>query len=600
MSVFENIQSIIQPNDRSAIELERAMSNKLIELQALFEISQILNSSLNLKSILDNMLLTPMGKMMISKGIILLSEGHEVFTIETLKGLPRNLIGKSMKIDANFRSPVFINELDECTDTWISYFKELTIEVLLPISSNKKNLGLIGFGRKIGGHDFNQPELDFLNSLSNIAATSIENGLMFQELNDVNKTLDKKIQQLKTLFEIGKELNSTLEIDKILNLLLYAIMGEMVVNRISILLKQEDGTMQPLISKGIGEIECEIHNMLTDEIQTSLNTIDIPIILDRLDSETHSSLKNFENINFQVLVPMRIQDENQGIILIGPKIIKQSFREDELEFLSTLGNLAMISLENARLFEEALEKKRLEEELNIAHEIQQGLLPKKLPEFPNIELAAINVPSRQVGGDYYDCIEIDETHYAIAIADVSGKGAPASLLMSNVQAGLHALIGTNLPIPQMMAKINDLTYNNTSADKFITFFYGVLDTANLTFTFCNAGHNPPYVFHQNNKFDLLETGGLLLGMMPGLPYQIETVQLQPGDWLVLYTDGVNEAINAKEEEFDTWRIEKVITENIDQSAEAMKNSILQAIKKFVNDVPQSDDITLITIKMLKE
>jgi sigma-B regulation protein RsbU (phosphoserine phosphatase) len=597
MSVFNNIENILHLSDNiSADEHERAIKNKLIELQALFEISQILNSSLNLKSILDNMLLTPMGKMMISKGVILLHKDQDIFMIETLKGLPRALIGKQIQIDSSFLNPVFINEIDENTNPWVSFFKELTIEVVLPISSNKKNLGIIGFGKKIGGSEYTESELDFLNSLSNIAATSIENGLMFLELNGVNKKLDKKIQQLNTLFEIGKELNSTLEVDKILNLLLYAIMGEMVVNRCAILLKQDD-CMKPVITKGIGDIEGDINSCISTETQKAFSTLDNPIILENLESNQYSALHAFHVINFRVLVPMRIQDENKGIIMIGSKIINQVFRADELDFLSTLGNAAMISIENARLFEETLEKQRLEEELNIANEIQQGLLPKELPRLDKFQLAAMNVPSRQVGGDYYDCIKIDETHYTIAIADVSGKGAPAALLMSNVQAGLHALIGSHLPIPDMIQKINNLIYENTSADKFITFFYGVLDIDNYTFTYCNAGHNPPYLYHADQSFELLETGGLLLGMIPNLPYQIDTVQLTAGDWLVLYTDGVNEATNIQEEEFDTWRLEKVIQANMAQSAVTMKNEILLAIKNFVNDVPQSDDITLITIKV---
>lgn len=580
-------------SETSAGEQERTLSNKLIELQALFEISQILNSSLNLKSILDNMLLTPMGKMMISKGVILLHITQDFYILETLKGLPRSLIGKQVVIENCFINPTFVSELDESEISSKSFFIDLGIELFLPISSNKKTLGIIGLGSKITGNEYSQPELDFLNSLSNIAATSIENGLIFNELNQVNKKLDKKIQELNTLFEIGKELSANLEVDKILNLLLYAIMGEMVVNRCAILLKRND-LMTIQVSKGIGNIDAEITDHLNPDIQTELLRLEKPVLTSNCNI---AALETFQDINFHVLVPMQLKDEVQGIILIGPKIIKQGFREDELEFLNTLGNQAMISLENARLFEETLEKQRMEEELNIAHEIQRGLLPKNFPELDQFELTGINVPSRQVGGDYYDCIKIDETHYGIAIADVSGKGVPAALLMANVQASLHALVGTHVSIQEMCYKINNLTHQNTAPDKFITFFYGILDTENQTFSFCNAGHNPPYLYKNGQKFQLLEDGGLLLGMLPNCTYQTGVVTLKKKDWLVMYTDGVNEAINDADEEFDTWRLENVIEKNKTNSAQEMLNAILAEIKEFVKHVPQSDDITLVIIKV---
>jgi len=576
----------------SSEQQERTLNNKLIELQALFEISQILNSSLNLKSILDNMLLTPMGKMMISKGVILLQKDRDLYVVETLKGLPRTLLGKQVIIENFYINPTLVPELDETEFSSKTFFSNLGIELLLPISSNKRALGIIGLGQKITGGEYSQPELDFLNSLANIAATSIENGLIFNELNQVNKKLDKKIQELNTLFEIGKELNATLEVDKILNLLLYAIMGELVVNRCAILLKKAN-SMQLQVAKGMGELDAEIKNQLDPDLQRELLRLDHPVLV----ASESSALQKLLEINFHVVVPMQVKDDVQGIILIGPKIIKQNFRADELEFLNTLANQAMISLENARLFEETLEKQRMEEELNIAHEIQQALLPKNLPRFEHFDLAGINVPSRQVGGDYFDCIQIDDSHYGIAIADVSGKGVPAALLMANVQASLHALVGTQVSIPTMFYKINNLTHQNTTPDKFITFFYGVLDIDEHTFTFCNAGHNPPYLYKNFQAFQLLDEGGLLLGMLPNCSYRTGMVTLARNDWVVLYTDGVNEAINQAGEEFDTWRIEAVIEKNKAASAESMLAALLAAIKDFVQDMPQSDDITIVVIKV---
>ncbi len=571
---------------------DRALNDKLMELQALFEMSQILNSSLNLKSILDNMLLTSMGKMMISKGIILLQKENDIFVVENLKGLDRSIIGKKVQISDFFNSPVFTREM---SNEWVQFFQKLGIMVLFPVFSNKKNLGIIGFGGKIANLEYSQAELDFLNSLSNIAATAIERGLIFQELNEVYRRLDRKYQELNTLFEISKELNSVaLDSNNILNLLIYAIMGEMVVNRCAVLLRRED-RMELRLSKGMGNIDTEIKERLTDNLQQRLCSLMAPVSFSEADS--HEYFKSLLAINFQVLVPMRIQDENQGIIMIGPKITKQEFRSEELEFLFTLGSQAMISLENARLFEEMREKERLEEELNIAREIQQRLLPKSLPKLEKFDIAAINVSSYQIGGDYFDCIKIDDSHYGIAIADVSGKGVPASLLMSNVQASLHSLIETDLNTPEMIKRMNNLIYKNTTSDKFVTFFYGVLDVENSTFHFCNAGHNPPYLYHHNDEYHLLEKGGLLLGMFPEMNYQIDSMKLNSGDCMFLYTDGVSEAMNDKDEEFGTERIEFILKKYKDKTAQELLDIFLSAIRGFTENVAQSDDITMVIIKV---
>ncbi|MDZ7261943.1 MAG: GAF domain-containing protein, partial [candidate division KSB1 bacterium] len=341
----------------STSSFEHQLDDKLMELQALFDISKTLSASLNLKFILDNILLTPMGKMMISKGLVLLHKGNGIFVVETLKGLPRNLIGKHIEIRTSLLLPTFTSELTEEENGWCDFFKQFGIVLLLPLVSNNRNLGLIGFGTKILGTDYTPSELDFLNSLSNIAATSVENGLIFRELNDVNRKLDKKIQELNTLFDIGKELNATLDSDKIVNLLAYAIMGEMMVNRCLVFLKKNDA-MELTVTKGIARVEDELKKLREEKFLRHLCQLYHPINLDM--ESVPNELRPFNEAGFKIVVPMRVQDETKGIIAIGDKINRQSFREDELEFLYTLGNQAMISLENARLFEETLEKQRLE------------------------------------------------------------------------------------------------------------------------------------------------------------------------------------------------------------------------------------------------
>lgn len=573
--------------------ISRKLDEKLMELHSLFEVSQTLNSSLNITAILDNMLLTPMGKMMISKAIVLLTEDSNIYKIKTLKGLSPTLIGQNVEIKYQFSGPTFIKDVAQ--ERWADFFNKLAIELILPIRSSNSILGFIGFGRKILNTRYLKSELNFLNSLSNIAATAIENGLMLQKLQEINRKLDKKVQELNTLFDIGKELNSTLDPDKILNLLSYAIMGEMMVHRCMVFTK-DNGKMQLAISKG-HRSDSELKLFKQESFIKELSDIKEAVHIKSL-TEKSPLWNRLADANFQVAVPMMIKEETKGIITIGEKILKKDFTNDDLEFLFTLGNEAMICLENARLFEETLEKQRIEEELAIARDIQQQLLPRTCVALENCEIAGMNIPSQQVGGDYYDCIRIDENRICLAIADVSGKGIPASLLMANIQASLHATIDSKENLSTITAKINNIVHRNTTFDKFITFFSGILDINRRTFTSVNAGHNPPYLFHRDGRFQLLEKGGLLLGMMPNMPYQQETIQLQAGDWIIMYTDGVSEAMNDRDEEFEEHRIEEIVRQNLTVSAEEMKQKIYEAVKNFTTGVPQSDDITMIVVKVM--
>jgi len=568
------------------------LDEKLFELQALFDLGKALNSSLNLKTILDTILLTPMGKMLIGKGVMLIANDASGFAIAALKGLPKSLLGQSIQIDDFPLAPQFLRE--SSISPWQAFLLKNGIELIIPILHDQNQLGMIGFGKKILGKDYTDSELDYLHSLSNIAATAVQNGLIFHELQDVNRQLDKKIQELNTLFEIGKELNSTLETDKVLNLLAYSIMGELMVNRCIIFLNV-NGVMTLKLNKGF-QSQRELKIFTEASFLEELLKLENPI---HLNSESEKPLfAKLSAAGVCVLIPMRIQNETKGALAFGDKITRLPFTDDELNFLTTLANLSIISIENARLFEETLEKQRLEEELMIARDIQNRLLPDACPKIDNFQIAASNVPSRQVGGDYYDCFKIDDRRYGICIADVSGKGVPAALIMSNLQASLHALINTGLNIDEITYRINNMIYRNTGFDKFITFFFAVLDVQEKKLISVNAGHNPPYVFHQDGSFQTLKEGGLIIGMMPNMPYTIETIQLQAGDCVVMFTDGVSEAMNAREEEFEEKRIEACVLENYQRCAEEILQKLLTAVKEFSEGLPQADDITVVVIKVL--
>jgi sigma-B regulation protein RsbU (phosphoserine phosphatase) len=570
--------------------LSRELDERVVELQALFDVSRTLNSSLQLKNILDTLLLTPMGKMMIGKGVVLLARGEKRFVIETLKGIPRTHIGQELEIDLAQPTTQFLNELADAAP-WAALLAKLGLRLMVPILSNNRCLGLMVYSNKSSEQNYAPNDLEYLNSLANLAATAVENALIFQQLNDVNRRLDKKIQELNTLFEISKELNSTLEGDKIVSVLAYALMGELMVQR-CLIYTQENGALDLRVNKGFRGEELEV--LREESFRQRLRQISQPVLTSKLVEDDLRA--NLQGKGVMLILPMLSQNTVRGLVLLGEKITKAEFLDDDVEFSSTLCNAAMISIENARLFQETIEKQKLEEELAIAREIQQRLLPKEAPELGDFELAAINIPTRQVGGDYYDYFPIDENRYLITIADVSGKGVPAALLMTNLQATLHAMMTAEIPFAQIVFRINNFVHRNTTMDKFITAFFAIFDRQNGMITSINAGHNPPYLFHADGGFETLSEGGLLLGMFPNAPYKSESKQLREGDWVVLYTDGVSEAMSVSDEEFGEKRLEEIIRAGRDTSAAGMIEAISNAVKKHTEGAPQSDDITLVVLR----
>ena len=466
------------------------------------------------------------------------------------------------------------------------------IELIIPFNSRTDILGLMGFSKKLTQLPFSQEEIEFLTSLSNIAATSIENAIIFEEIKTVNRELDHKIQELNTLFDIGKELNLTFEKEKILKLLSYALMGQLTVNAFIIALKEGDQFQAAFIKGDKFKVK---EGTSCGELCAKSSSIASPYMQEG-DSE-YDQLLSHAGIN--VVVPMHIQNEQKGFIFLGDKITGQSYSKSDLEFLHTLGNIAIISLENARLFQEMLEKQKLEKEMNMAMNIQQRLIPKSLPNLKKVELDGINVPSKLVGGDYFDVIQIKKNLLGITIADVSGKGMPAALIMSNLQAALHALIYEEFPPEILVGRINKVIYNNTDIDKFITFFYGELDINSLTFRYVNAGHNPPYLLRNSKSVELLSEGGIILGMMPDVDYKSAKVSLNKGDLIHCYTDGVTEAVNADDEQYEEHRLLKLLQEmHPGRNVKEINIKIVEAINQFAGEIPQSDDLTVLTFRIL--
>ncbi len=303
-----------------------------------------------------------------------------------------------------------------------------------------------------------------------------------------------------------------------------------------------------------------------------------------------------QGVRSVLAVPLGVSDKVFGIIYADSPIADGRFTEDHLKVLTTLASVAAIRVENATLVEERMERERLEHELQVASEIQQRFQPASAPQVPGYELQGISFPCYEIGGDYYDFIERDDGKLLIALGDVSGKGTAAALLMSSLHAAIHAQSSSHSTITETISAVNRYLADNIPANRFVTLFYAELDPRTGALSFLNAGHNPPMIVHAGGTMEQLAAGGLPLGIMPNAEFREGRTMLHPGDVLVIYSDGVSEAINPNNEEFGPTRLYEVVARNLDASAAGIRDRIESALTKFCQGTPAADDITLVICK----
>jgi serine phosphatase RsbU (regulator of sigma subunit) len=314
-------------------------------------------------------------------------------------------------------------------------------------------------------------------------------------------------------------------------------------------------------------------------------------------SDPESMLNRLKKLNPYILVPFLTRDGLVGILTIGEKTHRTRFTAEDLTVLSVLANQAAIAVENIRLHSETLEKQRIEEDLKLARDIQKNLLPRSCPRGDRFEFAGYNLPSREVGGDYYDFIPVADGKIGVVIGDISGKGIPAAILMSNLQATFRISAAHAVSPSEAMRIVNNQIVQTTSVEKFATVFYGVFDPSRYAFQYTNAGHNCPVYRHAEGGVTFLREGGLVVGVMEDVKYRSKQVTLIPGDVLVFYTDGVTEARNSDDEEFGEPRLLHAMERPGNGSAQSILDSVLDAVHDFSASDFLHDDLTLVVLKV---
>ena len=423
-----------------------------------------------------------------------------------------------------------------------------------------------------------------------------------REANAILRRTERELRRFSRLVEATKKLNSTLELDPLLDIILEIALEAVDGDRGTIyLINAQRHELWTKVATGLEGDRKEtlllpIGKGIAGYVAGTGDALSIPDAyadprfdpsFDRKTGYTTSSI---------LCVPMRKKDgEIEGVFQLLNKRSGR-FTDDDMTFIEALSVHAALAIENARLHEQERQKIRIERDLKAAHEVQMSLLPRAVPEVPGYEFAASTTPALEVAGDLYDFIPLEGGKLAFCLGDVSGKGLAASLLMANMQATMRDQAHVAGSAAECVRRTNLLLARTTAPDKFVTLFFGILDPAAHTITYCNAGHEPGLLLGSGAEASRLGAGGVILGIMEEFPFEAETVTVEPGAVVVLYSDGISEATDPAGVQFGAARIEEVIREQRHGSAEAIRNAILAAVRSHSAGVPQADDITLLVCR----
>ena len=364
---------------------------------------------------------------------------------------------------------------------------------------------------------------------------------------------------------------------------------------------KENGDLSCKIARGINEAalptasQVQLSRSITNKVLSEgASVLTSDAMHDPRFQAQHSVV--LSQIRSVMAVPLASGEEIFGMVYVDNPF-NNRFTEEDLKVLTTIASVASIKIENDRLLDERLEKRRMEEELKVASEIQMRLQPFAPPKIDGWDMTGVSFPCREIGGDYYDFIHRKrDSHLIVAVGDVSGKGTGAAILMSSLHAAVRAQSQTLASISEVMSEINQYIFENSPSNKFLTLFYGELDPDTGTLVYSNGGHNAPIFVRRGGEVERLDKGGLPIGMMQGVVYQEASVAFDRGDVLVIYSDGITESINEREEEFDEERLIQVVKDNLGRSASGVRDRIDEALSRFVGTTAPVDDMTLMIIK----
>ena len=403
------------------------------------------------------------------------------------------------------------------------------------------------------------------------------------------------------LYRLSQEFNSSLDLDEVLNRVLDEVIRVTRAERGFVTLREADGELVFRIARGldstnIDEPQFQISRSVVEEVARKGQAV---LTSNAQQDERFSNRKSVVNLRLRSIIcaPLKIKDTVTGVIYLDNRIQTGIFTEQDLELLTAIAASAAIAIENARLYQDAIEKGRMERELQMAYRVQSSLIPDGTPGISGWEFAAHWQPAHEVAGDYYDFIPGENGSMGMVIADVTDKGMPAALFMALTRSIVRACLDEATSAAEALTKANRLICADSTTNMPVTLFYGSLDPESGSLTYVNAGHNPPIHYQASeDQFTKLTRTGMFLGFDEEAPFEQQVRILAPGDFIVFYTDGITDAINPEQQLFGESRFRQILADQRHLSAAEILGAVENAIKEFIGPAAPYDDITLLIAK----
>jgi serine phosphatase RsbU (regulator of sigma subunit) len=427
---------------------------------------------------------------------------------------------------------------------------------------------------------------------------SIVDRLFFRKEYDYGMVIDK----------IGSAITSLLDLGEVLKRLAQAFIEDMFINTTSVmLLNPAAAEYRVYLAEGERKGSMEDKTFRRDRAlvqimeQEKKELTKYDVLEDpRYREVSESCVSDFEMLQASLIVPLVFQGKVIGLLNLGEKKSGKSYNRQDIDLLHAVANQGAVAIENARLFKENLDKQRMEEELAIARDLQLSMLPASCPQIEGFEIAALSTPAREVGGDFFDFIEMGDGKIGFVVGDVTGKSVSGALVMSSSRSVFRMLSEEKLNVGEIMIRANRRMKKDIKSGMFVALLYAVLDVKNRILSLCSAGQTQPMLFSAaTGKISLVETEGdtFPIGILDEADYKDTTLRLASGDRCVFYTDGIVEATNEKKEIFGFERLQAIIQRSGSLSAEALLKEILERVNEFVGNAPQHDDLTAIVISV---
>lgn len=534
-----------------------------------------------------------------SRGLCLIAGRRNDFSVAVAVGEYAATVDRHFTlVDAGATKEVYdATESDEPFIDRISHvLAAYPSRLVVPLARGGRLFGVLLLGRVEDAAPQQRP-LIVTRLIAAVLAYVLESRASQRELKRANELLNARTYQLQTLVEVGRELSLAPDVDSLYRVLCETARGHAGTHVSGVLERREDRFVIVAV-EGFEPTAEEADRVSSRSFFRRLSAIERAVPLDELEgAEGHAALARW---GASFLVPMRHRERVRGILAVGSRG-GERLSPFELDFLVALGAQASIARENLRLRDEALVRQRLEREAAIARDIQRSLLPGAPPSIPGYEVAARMRTCYEVGGDYYDFIDAGPGLVGIALGDVPGNGTPAALFMATVQATVRALAsGAGLRPAELLGEVNHLVTQATRGDNFVTFLYALLDSNSHRLTAANAGHCHPLVIRRDGRVESIGVSDLVLGLVRDVRYAEYSAELEEGDLVVLYTDGLGEGQNSSGELFGEGEMHQVLATRAGSTAREVVDALFAGLDRFTGGGPLRDDTTVVVLRRLME